>query len=142
MSVIDAGRKFHERHIFKDTLTFIRELGEPVFDPNTGTYDAPTRVVYTGRGLVTPITQTRGMDEELGGEIVVTNLFLVKVPADVVGIRHEDRVVVVGAHDPELENLTFRVHQIMGETFEMSRRMVVELISMSEPDESSESSSE
>lgn len=137
MSVIDAGRAFHERSILKDTCSIVR-WEESTFNPSTGVYVRPVSDVYSGVCHVAPITNSRVTDEEFGGEIVVTAQYLVKLPWSAVGIRPEDEVVVSVSEDPALQGAVLRVQQVMVETHQMSRRLICEQATPSETfDESS-----
>lgn len=143
MSIIAAGRAFHERAILLDECTIAR-LGTPTFDPVTGQYTNPTVAVYSGACHIAPFTGARTLDEEFGGEIVVTRNYSLKLPYTATAVRKEDVVTITSSEDPGLVGAVFRVDQVDGETHQMSRRIICEKITGTVADDSSseESSSE
>ena len=138
MSVIEAGRRFHERAVLLDECTITR-LGEPSFNPSTGLYTTPETSVFTGACHMSPFTGARTLDEEFGGEIVVTRNYSLKLPWTASTVRREDKVVITSSADPGLVGRVFRVDQVDAETHQMSRRIICEAITGSVDDEESSS---
>src|SRR5690606_8719811 len=100
MSVIAAGRKFHERAILVDECSITR-LGEPVFNPATGLYETPETTVGSNlKCHCAPFTGARTLDEEFGGEIVVTRNYQLKLAWDAPAVRREDVVTITASEDP------------------------------------------
>lgn len=141
MSIINAGRRFHEKAVLKDRCTIERH-GEPVFNPATGTYQPKTKTVATNLPCyITPFTGARTLDEAFGGEIVVTRNYNLKLPWDAPEIRREDYVTITSSQDPGLVGRVFRVDQVDAETYQMSRRAICEAITAAVHDEDDSSSS-
>lgn len=128
MSVIDAGRRFHEKAVLRDRCTITR-LGQPTFDPTTGQYTPSESTVAADLPChMAPFTGARTLDEVFGGEIVVTRNYSLKLPWDAPEIRREDVVTMTVSEDPGLVGRVFRVDQVDGETHQMSRRVICEAI--------------
>lgn len=76
----------------------IEELGEPVFDPNTGATTRTVTTVYSGVGRV----QSERVPEpvDLAADTVIVQRFLCSVPLTAEGIKVGHRVTVIGSSDP------------------------------------------
>lgn len=107
-----------------DTCTITRSGGEPVFDPNTGTYTpAAPSTVYTGRCRV----QAKADEVVAAGDQPVTlRRFTASLPVATSGIEVDDVLTVTDSADADLVGLSLRVVDAKSGTWLVARRLTLE----------------
>lgn len=99
--------------------------------PNVGgllegslTYEAPVgATIYNGSCQVRVYGQDADAEQQLGGQDIAKNTYLVKVPIDT-GVARGDLVAVIASSDPDLLNRTFVVMSIPASEWAGARRLV------------------
>lgn len=111
-----------------DACTITRGGGDPVFDPNTGTYTTPAgTTVYTGKCEVQITDGLNARAADVGGTEVTLSRLTVKIPMSVEGVQVDDIVTITASLlDPDLVDQTFRVLAGFAKTFATARRLQVE----------------
>lgn len=111
-----------QESIMRDTVLIEELLGDPVFDPETGTTTRPTRIVYDGKATVQ--VEARGATEQPAGEGQARiQRYACKVPAAVTDLTAHLRVTVTATQfDPDLVGRVFTITEVERNTFATARR--------------------
>lgn len=111
-----------------DACTITRGGGDPVFDPNTGTYTTPApSTIYTGVCEVQISDGLNAQQTEAGGQVVTERRVTLKVPMSVTGVEVDDIATITASLlDPDLVDQTFRVMGTFAKSFATARRLQVE----------------
>jgi hypothetical protein len=117
--------RFQRRWNVAATCTITRPGGDPVFDPNTGTYtDPPATTVYTGNCLVAPVGADRVV--EFGEAPLSLRTYNMTLDGLTETVNVEDTVTVATAADPQLDGLVLRVLDVKKSSIPTNRRLVCE----------------
>lgn len=111
-----------------DACTITRSGGDPVFDPNTGTYTTPAgSTIYTGACEVQISDGLNAQTFEAGGQVITERRVTLKVPMSVEDVRVDDIATITASMlDPDLVGQTFRVMGTFAKSFSTARRLQVE----------------
>ncbi len=118
--------RHREARLFDSACTVTRPgEGEPVFDPDTGTYVNPPAVeVYTGPCLVRPVERASRV-VEAGGAAVSLRTYDVTLPAGT-PVEVADTVTVTVSPDAGLVGQAMRVLDVPYDEWQVNRRVVAE----------------
>ena len=107
-----------------DTGTIVRLSGDPVFDPDTGTYTEPSEsTIYTGAGRVMPRPAAETV-VAVGEQPVTLRLYDVSLPYDADGIEVDDYWVTTVSVDAELVGRRLRVLDVGWSSLQAGRRLL------------------
>lgn len=122
--VIDAAAVYGQR-LNRSSCVVSRPGGEPVFDPDTGTYTDPApTTVYDGGCKIVPTGGERVV--EFGEGPVTIRTYAVNLDGLVENIQVGDDVTVSGSRDPKLNGTPLKVLDIPGSDWMTNRHLVVE----------------
>ena len=122
--MLDAAAVYGRR-LNRSTCVVSRPGGEPVFDPDTGTYTDPEDVeVYSGGCKIAPTGGERVV--EFGEGPVTIRTYDVNLDGPVAGIEVGDTVTVSGSRDPKLNGTDLVVLDVPGSDWMTNRHLVVE----------------
>lgn len=127
-AAVARGRAAAES-LMVDTATITRPgAGEPVFDPNTGTYtNSDPSTVYTGKCRVQLTDSLDVRAQEFGALAVNLSRVTVSIPIDATDVQTEDVVTITSAvHDPVLVGRDFTVQGVPAKTHATARRLEAE----------------
>lgn len=121
-----AAAAHYSRRTQSATCTITRPGdGEPVFDPETGTYTDPADVtVYTGSCLVLPTGGDRV--QQFGEGPVVLRSFDVTLSGLDDGVEVGDSITVAHDTDPRLDGMALTVLDVQSSSLPTNRRLVAE----------------
>lgn len=126
MSIIELSRDAADRLLLLDRCDIVVE-GDPVFNPATGQYSAPTETVATELAChFKAMAATTGVRANLGGETVGVHTYRLAVKWDAPHIPEEAKITCTSSADPQLVDRVFRVSAELTETHQMVRRLLVE----------------
>lgn len=115
----DTTRRWHVE------ADLVRDNGDPVFDPNTGTYTDPETTIYSGPvGLRPQGTEARIV--EYGGQAVTLRTYDVELPADTDVRRGDELTVTASPLDADLVGRTLTVIDVLYDDRQVVRRAVVQ----------------
>lgn len=117
----------HQKRWHTATCTVTRRpgSGDPVFDPNTGTYtDPPPDLVYAGDCLFIPSGGDRV--QEFGEGPVVTRVHTVEIAVLTVAFKVGDTVTIDTAQDPQAVGIELIVLDVPKSELATVRRLVAE----------------
>lgn len=102
--------------------------GEPVFDPDTGTYVSPNpEVIHAALPCrVAPWTATRVV--QAGEEPVSLGAYHVTVPVSATGIDVDDIVIITASDDADLVGIQLRVTEAFLNSLGVQRRLACEVV--------------
>lgn len=127
MSDLQAASRTLARHAERgmtDRCTITAQGGEPVYDPETNSYQTPDRtVIYEGRCRVVATAMGERIVEHAGGPITLAT-YRVYVPRDVDGVREGHQLEVTSSTDPALEGRTLHIADVLFSTHQPARRLV------------------
>ena len=111
-----------------DACVVTRSTGEPVFDPDTGTYTTPApTTIYTGPCEVQVSDGLSAQTSEAGGQVITAQRLILKVPMSVEDVQVDDVATITASLlDPDLVGQTFRVMGTFAKSFSTARRVQVE----------------
>lgn len=118
--------------LMDDTAQVRRDNGseDGVFNENTGIIEEANELgdlIYDGHVLVGKQGSARPAVTEEGGVQMVPAWYELSFPVDAPEFRVGDNVVMTSARrDPQLVNQTYRIREVVQETFFVSRDVVVE----------------
>lgn len=123
VSAVMPELQMYSESLMRDTL-LIEELGEPVFDPGTGTTTRPVTTIYAGKGRVQSALTPE--PSEIAADLVVIQRFDCSVPLTVQGIKVGHRITVTSSfdagQDPALIGLPLIIRSVGHGTWTTSRR--------------------
>lgn len=123
-SVLAAGRRAAEAGMV-DTCTITRVTGT-VTDPGTGVVTETRTVLHDGPCRVQQGTTGQGNRMDPGETSVIVLRLEVQLPMSVVGLAEGDELTVTAsAHDEDLVDRVFRIHDLAHKTHATSRRVQV-----------------
>ena len=108
----------------RDTIRFV-ELGEPVFDPETGEYATPETEVYEGKCQIVPASLSDRV-VVIGETPTTLKLYKVYVPRSVTEVKEGHIGEVVSSLDPALVAARLFVKDVLFETHQPTRRIIGE----------------
>jgi hypothetical protein len=119
------GFAYAQRRWQTATCAIFRPVGEPVFDPETGTYTDPDPVeVYSGPCQVHPLGSDRPV--EFGEAPVSLRQYEVIISGLSETVRVEDRVTFASDADPQLAGTQMWVMDVKKSSLATNRRLVCE----------------
>jgi hypothetical protein len=120
VTVESAIRYFRrrERGFMRCIVSVTRPTGEPVFDSGTGEVTQPADPVYDGPALVRA-NQWEGSDREVAETEVRVRSIRIKFPADN-PTRRNDLVAIVSSPDARMDDLEFRINDVMVDDWQVS----------------------
>lgn len=107
-----------------DSIRFI-ELGEPVFDPDTGETTTPETTVIETKCQIVP-TSIADRVVEVAEAPLTLKLYKIYVPRDVDSIKEGHLGEVLTSSDPALPGARLFVKDVVFETHQASRRVIGE----------------
>ena len=123
-AIIDAATAYGQR-MNRSTCVVSRPGGEPVFDPNTGTYTDPEpTTVYDGACKIVPTGGERVV--EFGEGPVTLRTYLVTLDGTTGAPQIGDDVSVSGSRDPRINAAGLVVLDVPGSDYLSNRQLVVE----------------
>jgi hypothetical protein len=117
--------QMYSESLMRDTVR-IDELGEPVFNPETGATTRTVTQVYSGKGRVQ--SDLAPEPDDIAADAVIIQRFKCAVPLSVQGIKVGHRVTVIDSfdagQDPELIGTPLTIRSIGHGTWVTSRRFL------------------
>jgi hypothetical protein len=108
-----------------DACTITRVTGTTT-DPTTGHVTETAAELYVGKCRVQQGTVGQGIRHDTGETSVIVLRLEVQLPMSVVGLAEGDRITITAsAHDADLVDRRFRIHDLAHKTHATSRRVQV-----------------
>lgn len=119
----------HHRDLQDDTFPDLGKFtrpdpdAEPVFDPETGRTERPSKTVYEGPCSV-EADPNRASEVNAAGELVTIRRYIIGTPWHVTAVAEDDRFELVESKDPILVGVGMRVRDVPAATFVTARRII------------------
>lgn len=128
MSVDTAVARFRRRQadLFRDTGTVTRAAGEPIYNPDSGSYSQPTITVYVGPCLVRPPSGNEANEVQAGQQEVALVALIGKFPVDAAVRRDDVLTLSASTYDAALVGKALRIGAAPNDGWQICRRCALE----------------